>query len=157
VTIRVRDARLSDIGAVVAIERLSFSEPWSEGMLRSHLRGDINTFLIAHDEEDIVGFAIAHTVVDEAELLSIAVDPNARARGIGATLLDAICLRCAMCGAASITLDVRVSNIAARALYASHGFTQVGLRRRYYHMPEEDALILRATLPVSVGNSAIPQ
>ena len=156
-SIVIRDADPTDIGAVVAIDRVSFSEPWSEGMFRVHLRGGVNTFLVAHDGWRIVGFAIAHTVVDESELLNIAVDPSMRRRGIGTILLDAICKRCAMQGAASITLDVRVSNSTARALYLSHGFVQVGLRCSYYHMPEEDALILRATLPVSAGDSTVSQ
>jgi ribosomal-protein-alanine N-acetyltransferase len=157
VTVHIRDASPADICAVVSIERVSFSEPWSEGMFRSHLRGDINTFLVAHDGAGIIGFAVAHTVVDESELLSIAVDQRMRGRGVGAILLDAICGRCAMRGAASITLDVRASNTVALALYASYGFIQDGLRRRYYHVPEEDALILRATLPVSVDSSSIPR
>jgi ribosomal-protein-alanine N-acetyltransferase len=155
VTVRIRDAGFADIGAVVAIERVSFSEPWSEGMFRAHLRGDINTFLVAHEGEAVIGFAIAHTVVDESELLNIAVDQYMRGRGVGAILLDAICGHCAMRGSASMTLDVRASNTVARALYASHEFVQVGLRRRYYHVPEEDALILRAKLPMSVGRLPI--
>jgi ribosomal-protein-alanine N-acetyltransferase len=151
--VSVRDADPSDIPAVVAIERASFSEPWSAGMFRAHLRGDINTFVVACDGGDVVGFAIAHTVIDESELLNMAVKQSMRGRGVGAILLGTICARCAMRGSESITLDVRASNTTARALYASHGFTQVGIRRHYYHEPEEDGLILRAELPISIDNS----
>lgn len=148
-TLRVRDAVAADLDAICAIERASFPDPWVPAMFRAHLRPGVNAFLVADEGARLVGYAIAHTVADVADLLNIAVHPDARGRGIGAALLDALMARCAVRGAESMTLDVRESNAAARALYASRGFIPIGRRRRYYRIPDEDALVLQAPLHVS--------
>ena len=147
VTLHVRDAQSGDLKAILEIERLSFSDPWSARMFRPHLYNRAYPFLVAEEQRTVVGFAVAQTVVSEAELLDIAVHPGARGRGVGATLLEALMAQCAVQGAVTMTLEVRESNGAARALYNRYGFDQVGRRRRYYHDPTEDALILQATLP----------
>lgn len=149
VTLRIRDAIASDLAAVCAIERVSFPDPWVPAMFRTHLRPGVNTFLVAEEEPELVGYAISHTVADVADLLNLAVRPDARGHGVGAALLDALMTRCAVRGAESMTLDVRESNTAARALYASRGFTPIGRRRRYYRMPDEDALVLHTHLRAS--------
>jgi [ribosomal protein S18]-alanine N-acetyltransferase len=153
-TARIRDAHEDDLPPVVAIERLSFPDPWSSRMFRAHLRDSIYTFVVAEEQNAVVGFAIAQTVAVDSEVLNIAVHPDRRAMGVGTTLLDTLLARCAAQGAESITLEVRESNTAARALYGSHGFSPVGRRRRYYREPDEDGLILRATLPVSTNSPA---
>ena len=130
-------------------------------MLRTHLYGERNIFVVAESiraqadaPTDILGFAIAHVVGDEAEVLDIAVMPSQRGLGIGAALLDTLMGRCEAGGAETIFLEVRESNAPARALYASRHFALAGRRKRYYQLPTEDGLILRADLPVSTGNPA---
>jgi ribosomal-protein-alanine N-acetyltransferase len=160
--VHIRDAIPADIDATAAIERVSFTDPWSADMFHVHLRGGINTFLVADEgmpeqARRVVGFVITHTVADESELLNIAVHPDHRDSGIGTALLDTIVMRCTARGARTMVLDVRESNTAAHALYAKRGFTQVGRRRRYYRRPEEDGLIFRAILPVPTSNAASAQ
>jgi ribosomal-protein-alanine N-acetyltransferase len=161
VSFLIRDATELDLDAILQIERTSFEDAWTAGMFHAHLRGSSNVFLVSesiasetHTSSGIVGFAVAHIASDEAEILDIAVLPAHRGKGIGAALLDNAMGRCAMQGATSIFLEVRESNVAARALYASRHFAVAGRRKRYYHSPPEDGLILRANLPVSTGNPA---
>jgi ribosomal-protein-alanine N-acetyltransferase len=156
-TIGIRDAQLADLETVVAIERLSFPDPWSASMFRAHLRDPVYTFLIAEQKNAILGFAIAQVVLTDAELLNISIHPQSRGHGIGTTLLHTLLARCTAQGAESMTLEVRQSNAAALTLYLNHGFTRAGRRRRYYHEPEEDGLILRATLPVLTGSPSTSQ
>lgn len=92
------------------------------------------------------GFALGQVMADEAELLTIAVAPEDRRRGLGRQLLGAFLSACAARGAATVFLDVDAGNAPALALYHSAGFLEAGRRRGYYHAPDgssTDALILR--------------
>lgn len=157
-TVDIRVARSDDLEAVVEIERVAFGDPWTRRMFSTHLaQTGGNDFLVAYDAGRIVGYAISQTVVDESELLNIAVDPAQRNRGIGARLLDAMMERCEVRGAADMWLEVRASNADARKLYAGRGFVAAGVRKSYYQAPREDAMVLRADLRASVGNKKITE
>jgi ribosomal-protein-alanine acetyltransferase len=104
------------------------------------------------DGATVVGYAVAWFAADEAELANLAVAASARGRGVGALLLDAVLAEAAHRGAATVYLEVRESNAAARRLYASRSFAEVGRRRRYYHNPAEDALVLAR--PIAPGPAA---
>lgn len=146
-TTSVRETRSADLGAIVAIERVSFGDPWTRDMFSAHLVSEGgNSFLVAEDDGCIVGYAITQTVGDESELLNVAVNPARRNRGIGALLLDAAMDRCRRAGSLDMWLEVRASNTGARMLYDALGFVAVGVRKRYYHAPREDAMVLRADL-----------
>lgn len=96
------------------------------------------------------GFVLGRVIADEAELLTVAVDPATRRQGLGAQLLTAFATRAAERGAVTAFLEVAADNAAARALYARGGWQESGHRRGYYHTPEGrsvDALIL--TLPLA--------
>ncbi len=97
------------------------------------------------------GFVLARVVLDEAEILTLAVVPERRRQGLGAGLLRRAMRTAAARGAASMVLEVAADNAAARALYARHGFEHVGRRRRYYP-GGADALILRAPLSPPCGS-----
>jgi [ribosomal protein S18]-alanine N-acetyltransferase len=154
--VAIRDALRGDVKGIVAIERDSFSDPWTAGMFTTHLSGECSdTFLVAEDGAVVVGYAIARTVGEESELMNIAVDPAHRACGIGAALLDATVHRCRAAGAAEMWLEVRASNAGARTLYDSRGFSAVGVRKRYYHAPREDAIVLRADLVSAARNDTV--
>ncbi len=153
----VRLARESDLGAVLQIERDSFADPWSRESFASSLALDRMRFLVAEDADrvpaggrdgggEILGYVVALFIVDEAEIADLAVTPEARRRGIGGLLLDRVAVEAARAGVRSLYLEVRESNSAARALYASRSFAQVGLRRGYYQHPREDALLLKREL-----------
>ena len=153
----VRPARESDLGAVVQIERDSFADPWSRESFASSLALDRMRFLVAEDADrkptggrdgggEILGYVVALFIFDEAEIADLAVAPQARRRGIGALLLDRTVVEAAFAGVHSLYLEVRESNLAARALYESRSFAQVGRRRGYYQHPPEDALLLKREL-----------
>ena len=152
----IREARRADLAAIGAIERASFGDPWSRRRFEAHLVANGgNAFLVAEDGDRIVGYAITQTVRDESELLNIAVDPASRKQGMGALLLDAAIERCGSAGALEMWLEVRESNAGARSLYDARGFAAVGVRKRYYHAPREDAIVLRAPIGIGARNEMV--
>lgn len=147
-SVTTRPATTRDIDRVSTIERASFSDPWSRGSFE-RLVGDSRVhFAVACEPDDaVIGYVVAWFVMDEGEIADLAVAPEVRGRGIGAALLGSAIRAARARGASAIYLEVRDSNAAARHLYARHGFTEVGRRRRYYRKPVEDALVLRLVLP----------
>jgi len=141
----IRRARVEDLPAILAIERASFTDPWSRGSFATLLEQPRVYFAVALEgvEGAVVGYTVAWFVVDEAELANLAVLPDARGNGIGAQLLKGALTASDERGSATMFLEVRASNHAALALYIAHGFAEVGRRTRYYRKPVEDALILR--------------
>ena len=135
------------LGEVAAIERLSFSDPWSPHAFREVLASPRAYFVGARKGVGgpLLGYVVAWFVADEGEIANLAVTPAARGRGIGARLLDAALAEGRARGAVAIFLEVRDSNHAARQLYESRGFEEVGRRRQYYRRPTEDAIVLRHT------------
>jgi len=118
--------------------------PWSEDEFRT-LLARADTLTIAGPE----GLALGRVTLDEAELLTIAVAPAARRKGLGRELLDRFLAGARAKGAQTVFLEVDSLNAAARALYAAAGFAKVGLRRNYYRegpVPS-DALVLSRSLP----------
>jgi ribosomal-protein-alanine N-acetyltransferase len=142
----IRRATRDDVPRVVEIERSSFSDPWTAGASRSAADEERLLFLVAEHEGRVVGYSVSWCVVDQAELANLAVAAEARGLGIGGHLLDAAMAAARQAGCESMHLEVRESNAAARALYASRGCAEVGRRRRYYRAPVEDALVLRAAI-----------
>jgi ribosomal-protein-alanine N-acetyltransferase len=143
--ISVRRARVDDLPAILAIERVSFTDPWSRSSFAALLEQPRVYFSVALDRaaETLVGYTVAWFVLDEAELANLAVAPESRGNGIGALLLEGALAASDERGSATMYLEVRATNQSAIALYTSHGFTEVGRRRAYYRKPVEDALILR--------------
>ena len=120
-----------DLPAVIEIERQSNSHPWTERNFRDAMASGYLS-LVARDHGEICAFAIARAVVDEAELLLIAVTPSERRQGVAALLWTELKQRLHIAGATKIFLEVRASNAPARSFYASRGFNQVGVRKNYY-------------------------
>ena len=139
----MRAAHVDDLEAIVAIERLSFGDPWPERAFRDALGDPGLVFLVASDGESAVGYVIGWFVAGEGEIANLAVAPAVRGRGIGGALLDAALALGSGVGTEAVFLEVRESNAAARALYRSRGFEVVGRRQGYYRSPVEDAIVLR--------------
>ena len=97
---------------------------------------------VAEEDGEVVAAVAARTVADEAEILNLAVAPAWRRRGVGRGLMDAVIADSAREGAARVFLEVRESNVAARAFYSRLGFLLRGRRTAYYRNPVEDALVL---------------
>lgn len=149
---RLRPASLADVPAIARLELRAFSDAWTEAQLVDSLSQSGALGLVAQEEDDIlVGHLIGRTVVDEGEILTLAVAPERRRRGIAARLLTEALATMAGRGVGRVWLEVRASNDAAQALYQEHGFTPAGRRRGYYREPVEDALVLRRELPPSAS------
>ena len=125
---------------LAALHAACFPDPWDAAAI-SALLVKPGTFAFAHED----GFVLARAVADEAEILTLAVHPYKRGKGLGRALLQATISKVRSMGAKSVFLEVGVENPAARALYARLGFTQVGARKGYYNGGE--ALVLRLPLP----------
>ena len=130
----------SHVAAVAELEKQNFSEPWPEIAVRSELTNKLSLWLVAMDGVTVVGYVGSQTVLQEADMMNIAVADSHRRRGIARMLVEELIRQL---DAYQLTLEVRASNAPAIALYEKLGFTQVGLRKNYYHKPKEDALILR--------------
>lgn len=131
------------IAAVQALDALCLpEESWSLHAFLDEANKPCSILLALLDEGDgLLGFLLAQRVLDEAELAKIAVHPEMRGKGLGDALLSALI---AMLGAdVTLFLEVRESNRAAMRLYQRHAFVQAGLRKRYYHNPDEGAVIMR--------------
>jgi [ribosomal protein S18]-alanine N-acetyltransferase len=107
-------------------------------------RAEMGDAALGHE---VVGYVVMWLVADEAELANLAVAPGRRRVGIGRFLLDSAMAEALARGAKSLHLEVRESNVAARALYGGRGFLAVGRRPAYYRNPTEDALLLRYQPP----------
>jgi ribosomal-protein-alanine N-acetyltransferase len=144
----VRPASSGDVEAVGVIERASFQDPWGDGEFRSVLSAPHAIFLVAEHVStgSVSGYSVALNVLDESEILNIAVDAAYRGRGLGGRLLDSAVVEVRSRGANAVFLEVRESNEPARRLYASRGFKEISRRRKYYRNPAEDALVLRLAM-----------
>lgn len=131
------------ISRIAELEAICFTDPWPDAAIRSELGNPLSYWLVAVDGDRVVGYIGSQSVMGEADIMNVAVDPAYRRMGIAkellATLQHDLCAR----EVYSLTLEVRASNTPAIMLYDSLGFVQVGRRPRYYHKPKEDALILR--------------
>lgn len=125
---------------LAVIHAEAFDAPWGEAAL-SELLASPGVFAVTQDD----GFILIRVVVDEAEILTLAVRPAARRAGLGGRLVEAAVVRAAALGAERMFLEVAQGNSAARALYARSGFVEMGRRRGYYSYADgsrEDALTL---------------
>ena len=130
----------SHVAAVAALEEANFTTAWPEIAIRGELTNKLALWLVAVEDGKVLGYVGSQPVLEEADMMNIAVDETCRRRGIARALVEELVRQLpAYC----LTLEVRVSNAPAIALYNSLGFVQVGLRKNYYRNPREDALILR--------------
>ncbi len=143
---RIRSAVLTDVAAMLDIERRSFGDPWSEGSFREALTSPWSFGLVAQGNRGIAGYLVAREVAGTGEVLNLAVAPEWRRKGIGGALLQAGIAALRRRRVTEVFLEVRESNRSAQALYLSHGFRAVGQRAAYYRNPREDALVLRLGL-----------
>jgi ribosomal-protein-alanine N-acetyltransferase len=140
-------ATRADLDAVVDLEVVAFADPWTRQAFEAALKERHARFRVARAADGgLVGYVIAWFVLDEGEIANLAVVPTARRRGVARALLEGIIAEARESGIARLFLEVRESNVAARALYASRGFKPIARRARYYRKPVEDAIVLRLEL-----------
>ena len=143
VRLSVSEMTAEDIPAVHAIESASFPTPWPPYAFREEIEANrMAHYLVVRAGGHVIAYAGIWLMVDEAHVTTFAVLPAYRRRGIGGLLLSELMAMCADLGAAVCTLEVRLTNAAARKLYQEFGFKPVGVRPRYYSDNGEDALIM---------------
>jgi len=133
---------VDDLDQVLPIEQASFPTPW----LRQHFLDELNSphaFPMSAFDADgrLVGFICPMLLLDEGHIMDVAVDPGCRGRGVGRLLVQRVLDDCRDGGASFVSLEVRVSNAPAIALYKGMGFVETGLRKRYYK-DGENALMM---------------
>jgi ribosomal-protein-alanine N-acetyltransferase len=134
---------VDDIPDVHDIERASFPVPWPPYAFRQELETNrLARYLVVRVDDETVAYAGIWLMVDEAHITTFAVMPGWRRQGIGGRLMVAVMQLAEEAGARVATLEVRLSNVAARRLYQRFGFRPVGVRPRYYSDNGEDALIM---------------
>ena len=138
-----------DVDEILALESLCFEYHWNADQFRRGLLAGAFHVLGLRLGEHLVGYGAYSVVVDEMEVLNLAVHPKLRRRGLGDRLLRAMLLDCASRGVRTGFLDVKVSNTAAIDLYRKFGFNQIGIRRKYYPDTGEDALLFRLDFPAA--------
>jgi ribosomal-protein-alanine N-acetyltransferase len=145
-TIELRRLGLGDLRAIEAIERLSYPTPWSRSMFAGELAKPSSICLGAFDADGesgkLCGYLIVSRYVDAWHVMNVAVDPEHRGRGIATMLLERLFELTAADARRGYTLEVRISNSTAIALYERLGFESRGIRRGYYTDNREDALIM---------------
>ena len=144
VSYHIRAALPCDAAQIAQLEKLCFSEPWSERQLLETMEDPKGVLYVAVQDDDgqVLGYAGLHDIVGEGYVDNIAVFPQFRAQGIGEALTRALIeyMRCA--SLEFLTLEVRASNLPAISLYEKLGFRQEGRRKNFYRHPTEDARIM---------------
>ena len=151
--VRFRQIEPADIEAIMAIERASFSYPWSGRFFLEELKSPYARSLLAQVDGAIIAYTLYWFLPTDADIHNLAVHPAWRRRGIGGSLLGAIIKEAREHGLKRVTLEVRKSNQPAQRLYESRGFVAQAVRKAYYSDDGEDALVMVLTL---AGDSSRP-
>ena len=140
---RITQMTSAHVAQVAELEKICFSDPWSEKSVASELTNPLSLWLVALDGETVAGYIGSQSVMGESDMMNVAVHPDHRRQGVAETLVTELVSALAEKGNHCLTLEVRASNAPAISLYEKLGFARIGLRRNYYRNPKEDALILR--------------
>ena len=139
----LRRMTLSDVPAVHRLEQAIFSMPWSEkDFVYEMTENKVARYLVIEEAGEIIAFAGAHIILDQAHVTNIAVRQDCRGRGLGRMITRALMQYASNLGAEYLTLEVRQSNATAQNLYKSLGFVKVNVRKRYYEDTGEDAWLM---------------
>lgn len=140
--IEIRAMEDKDLKQVVEIEKQNFSRPWSYLGFQDSIKREDRIYLVATEEERIIGYCGLWIVLDEGEITNVAIDKSYRNRGLGGQLLETLFTFSKKAKVTSFTLEVRVSNKPAIHLYEKLGFKSEGVRKDFYEQPVEDAIIM---------------
>ena len=131
------------VDQIAELEKVCFSDPWSVKSIAYELTNPLSSWFVAEEEGRVIGYIGSQAVMDEADIMNVAVDPAYRRMGVAQGLIDTLIEELKRKDVVCLFLEVRASNESAINLYDKNGFLQVGRRKNYYHNPKEDALILR--------------
>jgi len=139
----IRPTGSEDAIQLARLERELFTDPWSAASFRELCGADS---LAVFEGETLVGYLIGRIIGEQAEILNLGVSPPYRRRGHARRLVLSFLQKAADNGVATVFLEVRESNMAARELYRDLGFKPIGRQRRYYSDPIENAIVLARDL-----------
>ncbi|CAM3843707.1 Ribosomal-protein-alanine N-acetyltransferase [Nocardiopsis rhodophaea] len=142
--VALRPMTAADVAQVIRLEGELFpKDAWTEGMLRGEMAEASRHYVVAHDDDDekVVGYAGLRAVPPQGDVQTIAVAESHWGRGIGSALLTELVNEAGERGVTDLFLEVRSDNPRARELYRRFGFTEIGIRRRYYQ--DADAIVMR--------------
>lgn len=151
-SVKIRRMEEADVLRISELEAICFSQPWSVSSLLDTWKTGQSLFLVAEQEGMLCGYVGMTYAADEGEITNIAVFPEYRRQGMGEALLQALQQAAVALSLTVIFLDVRLSNASALALYQKMGFEEVGIRKRFYAEPVEDAYVMRLDLPSELGS-----
>ena len=138
----IRTMQKGDVAAVAALEAQIFPMPWSAAGFADTLPREDVIFLVAYEQDELLGYVGIYCTLDEGEITNVAVAPAARRRGVARALLTELKQQLACRNVTQIVLEVRVSNEPAIRLYEQLGFSVLGVRKNFYEKPTEDAYIM---------------
>lgn len=159
----IREMTMQDVEQVAAIEKECFSMPWSvQSIMDSVVRED-TLFLVCEDnvcddtmtdvtkatQPEVIGYIGMYISFEEADITNVAVSPSCRKKGYGEALVSKAKELAKIKQLEMILLEVRVSNAPAISLYKKMGFEEIGLRKKFYEHPVEDAIIMKCSLTES--------
>ena len=136
------EATLDDVEGILAVELLAQPSPWSAKVFEKEFTLDYSHLWVIKAGEAVAAFLVFWVIYDEVHILNVAVHPEHRRRGLARAFVNAIIAESQGLTMTSVTLEVRVGNVAARSLYEGLGFLQIGTRPRYYSDNQEDAAVL---------------
>ena len=143
----VRNAVEADVEVIAVLEKATFSDAWTTESIYDTFRQKQAFIVCAEKDEKFAGYCIVYFVLDEAEIVRIAVDASCRRQGVGRELLDQVQQICQEKGISHLLLDVRESNNTARAFYRDYGFGIDGIRKNFYDSPRENAVLMSMMIP----------
>jgi [ribosomal protein S18]-alanine N-acetyltransferase len=143
--VRIVPLRRRHLRGVVRIEQQVYPRPWTFGLFLSEIgQRTTRLYLVARVGADVVGYAGLFRAVDDGHITTVAVDPAWHRHGIASRMLVALARGAIERGCVNLTLEVRMSNSGAQALYQRFGFVPAGVRKGYYPETREDALVMWA-------------
>ena len=140
--LEIRRMSIEDLDKVMEIEKSSFSVPWTRQDFIESIGKPTALYLVAVSENAVVGYCGLWGVIDEGQINNVAVSKEYRGQNVGTRLLEALIEEGTKEGLSAYTLEVRMSNAPAIALYKKLNFEEAGIRKNYYTNPKEDALIM---------------
>ena len=140
-----REMLVEDLDQVMEIENDLISPPWTREGFFTFLLKDENMFFVVEEKGRILGYCSMQTVLDEGDILNVAVTKDRQKEGIGYFLVDSMLMLAAARGIHIVHLEVRESNGSARRLYQRLGFKEDGFRKNYYTEPVENAVLMTKT------------
>lgn len=138
----IRRAKPDDATVIGEMEEKYFSDPWQRKDIFSYICSEDGMCFVATVDEKPIAYVIGRIIAPEGEIYRIATDEAHRRRGVGYRLLSYALKTERGRGLETVFLEVRSQNIAARALYEAYGFKNIGVRKKYYRDPADDAIIM---------------